>query len=50
MIDAPVHIAKLNFGFQLEGRRLRRLGKRMTDHTRQHHGGDEQRNDYPKSR
>ena len=50
MVDTAGHIAERNFCFKLERRRFRRLGNRIATHTRKHPDGEEQRNDYPKSR
>jgi hypothetical protein len=50
VVDPPAHIAKGDFGFKLKRRCLRWLGYRGATRARQRHGGDEQRNDYSKSR
>jgi len=49
VIDAAAHIAQRNLCFKLERGCLRRLGNRITTRGWQRHGGEEQRDDHPKS-
>ena len=41
VVDTAGDIAERNFRFDLERRRFRRLGNRITAYTRQHLGGEE---------